>query len=111
MHIQLMREESYACRCNTICCFTFLIAEKVSKNDWRIATPVELPKDEDGFTIRPDDPWGESSAAVNHSDGDISASDTESDGDETNKTFHGLKVSGIFSSLDKIIYSFSSCFI
>ncbi|CAH8456690.1 unnamed protein product [Schistosoma turkestanicum] len=60
-------------------------------DDWRTSTPVELPKDEDGYNIRPPDPWGENSVNLNHSESDDS--DSEEDlGKEANKTFHGLKV-------------------
>ncbi|CAH8832203.1 unnamed protein product [Trichobilharzia szidati] len=60
-------------------------------DDWRTATPVELPKDEDGYNIRPSDPWGENGANLDHSEADDSASEDESE-NEANKTFHGLKV-------------------
>ncbi|CAH8491661.1 unnamed protein product [Heterobilharzia americana] len=64
-----------------------------SKNDdWRTVTPVELPKDEDGYSIRPSDPWGENANELNHSEADNDSVSEEESENEANKTFHGLKV-------------------
>ncbi|CAH8458673.1 unnamed protein product [Schistosoma rodhaini] len=60
-------------------------------DDWRTTTPVELPKDEDGYNIRPPDPWGENSSNFNHSEADDSGSEEDLES-KANKTFHGLKV-------------------
>ncbi|CAH8461272.1 unnamed protein product [Schistosoma guineensis] len=60
-------------------------------DDWRTTTPVELPKDEDGYNIRPPDPWGENSSNFNHSEADDSGSEEDLE-NKANKTFHGLKV-------------------
>ncbi|KAK4474113.1 hypothetical protein MN116_003418 [Schistosoma mekongi] len=61
-------------------------------DDWRTTTPVELPKDEDGYNIRPCDPWGENLTNLDHSEVDDSGSEEDLE-NEMNKTFQGLKVS------------------
>ncbi|KAH8852084.1 F-BAR domain only protein 1 [Schistosoma japonicum] len=64
----------------------------LKSDDWRTTTPVELPKDEDGYNIRPYDPWGENLTHLDHSEVDDSDSEEDLE-NEVNKTFHGLKVS------------------
>ncbi|CAL8079470.1 unnamed protein product [Calicophoron daubneyi] len=56
--------------------------------DWRTLTSAELPKDEEGFTIPPSDPWAET-VSDNRSDSD---SDSGSDVDVVGRTFKGLQV-------------------
>ncbi|TPP61712.1 hypothetical protein FGIG_12569 [Fasciola gigantica] len=54
-----------------------------------MATGSELPKDEEGFTIRPSDPWAEPTC---EDQSDQGVSDSDSDVDIVGRTFKGLKV-------------------
>ncbi|TGZ72841.1 hypothetical protein CRM22_001830 [Opisthorchis felineus] len=61
-------------------------------DDWQItATPLELPKDEEGYSIRPSDPWseglGDDQAELTNSD-----SGSDSEVDVVGRSFKGLKV-------------------
>ncbi|OON18610.1 hypothetical protein X801_05534 [Opisthorchis viverrini] len=61
-------------------------------DDWQITTtPLELPKDEEGYSIRPSDPWseglGDDQAELTNSD-----SGSDSEVDVVGRSFKGLKV-------------------
>ncbi|GAA27752.2 FCH domain only protein 2 [Clonorchis sinensis] len=61
-------------------------------DDWQItATPLELPKDEEGYSIRPSDPWseglGDDQAELTNSD-----SGSDSEVDVVGRSFKGLRV-------------------
>nr|QQY02512.1 SH3-containing GRB2-like protein 3-interacting protein 1 [Cryptocotyle lingua] len=60
--------------------------------DWQsTATPLELPKDEEGYSIRPTDPWSEG-AGDDHVELTNSDSGSDSEVDIVGRSFKGLKV-------------------
>ncbi|KAF5398433.1 putative proline-serine-threonine phosphatase interacting protein [Paragonimus heterotremus] len=69
-----------------------LKSEGSTGEDWHTASPVELPKDEEGFSIPPTDPWTDT-VGYEPSGRDQSSSDSGSDVDVVGRSFKGLKAS------------------
>ncbi|KAA3676762.1 F-BAR domain only protein [Paragonimus westermani] len=69
-----------------------LKSEGSTGEDWHTASPVELPKDEEGFSIPPTDPWTDT-VGYELSGRGQSSSDSGSDVDVVGRSFKGLKAS------------------
>ncbi|KAF6779278.1 hypothetical protein AHF37_01098 [Paragonimus kellicotti] len=69
-----------------------LKSEGSTGEDWHTTSPVELPKDEEGFSIPPTDPWTDT-VGYEPSGRDQSSSDSGSDVDVVGRSFKGLKAS------------------